>query len=574
MSLEFIKSSINGSDLHTASEQQDQLSYFTESELQETYASQDYFNKWADRKYQTSDYFLNYVKSVFKQSNFMFFVKYMRKPLPSSKLIKNKIEPNLKRVLYAENSYFDYNITNVDRDSIDELVKANKFNDEMFYRLLYRHNDLIAEDVLNSKAYRYFIDINKVKSLLYDEDDDEILKIAFSGCITVEEKEIQGYIYIDSEKYQFWDLKDNLIQEVEHNLKKCPVNFISNKKYKNNNIVRESLFTFIREELEDYTFLSILRKMMYPNGAFPVTTKLQATEENTLGNGNDTNGEPNELYKFGSQNPTEQSTNAPVEGGILQAGSVYEIPAIERTDGSLDMEAIEKYLKFHYIPVEVIQNIDQRIKDIEDDIQVTIIGDKVGGNESAQNETQIEKGISSLENNLLTLSNQLSRIRTLSDTYLLQLQYNKRFKSVFAFYGTDWYLDSIDQLMKDFEFAPNPIERKDVLLRINQNKYKNNHNKAARQKLLYSLMPFASDIDFDKSVSLGLVDQITQLYQLQFIHWISKFEALYGDINEFYNSIDGEENTRLVLINNLILQIINSNFTKNNIKNEDDLRRD
>ncbi|MCP4336258.1 MAG: hypothetical protein GY679_00185, partial [Mycoplasma sp.] len=95
MSKEFIEKGYNKNAITEASTQEQQLLYFTKSELQDT---SEYITAWAERNYKSNDYFLNFVKQVFKTENFLFFFKYLRKPLPSTKLINNKIRPQLKRV--------------------------------------------------------------------------------------------------------------------------------------------------------------------------------------------------------------------------------------------------------------------------------------------------------------------------------------------------------------------------------------------------------------------------------------------------------------------------------------------
>ena len=103
MSKEFIELQVNKNLIHEAATQEEQLSYFTQSSLQDNHVSNEYLNQWAERNYSGNDYFLNYVKSVFKTENFLFFFKYLRKPLPSTKIINNKIKPQLNRVFTAEN---------------------------------------------------------------------------------------------------------------------------------------------------------------------------------------------------------------------------------------------------------------------------------------------------------------------------------------------------------------------------------------------------------------------------------------------------------------------------------------
>lgn len=562
---EFIEQGHNKDELALASEQQEQLSYFTESKIQESSLTADYLSNFVNRKYQSGDHFSNWIKSIFKDENYILFTKYMRFPLPSSKIVKNKIEPNLKRVLFAENAAFEHQVSNVDQKEIFEFLGGNTFSDDLFYHLMFRHNDILIEDLdIENKAYRYFLDIEKVRSV--ETDNGKITKIAFSGTAIVEGERKRGVIYIDDKSYKLYDDDLELVSETPHDLGVCPANFISDIKFKNNNIVRESSFTFIREELEEYVFLKTLQKITEPNGAFPVVTKLESAEDDE----DDLAGAPAMENQMSGQQAKVFGGNPPSNGGsgFLQPGTVIEVPAIVKEDGSIDTDAVNNYVKFHFIPVEVLSNISERIAGIEKSIVSTIVGDVVSTDEEAKNETQIIMGVSTLENKLTSLSGQLSRIRTISDTNMLNLQYPGKVQHVFVHYGTSFFLESIAELRRNFEDAKNPIERKDIIVQINQNKYKNNQGMKARQRLLYDILPYIADIDFDKAVENRVVSPHNMLLQLQFSHWISIFEAQFGNILEFYINTDGTDEERLALINNLLIDIIKPEIIKPEV-NED-----
>lgn len=189
-----------------------------------------------------------------------------------------------------------------------------------------------------------------------------------------------------------------------------------------------------------------------------------------------------------------------------------------------------------------------------------MIGTIDSSNEESKNEMQIEKSIIVLENTLISLAEILNSITNKSDWKMLALKYGKdRVNEVFNFYGTDFFLESQSKLFEDLEKAPNPIERKNILIRINQNKFKNNKDQSLRQKILYDLLPYVSDKDFEIARNAG-VDNITLQYQLRFTYWIGIFEAQFGDIVTFYTELDTDAATKLVTINNLILDIIRNDM--------------
>jgi len=556
VSLDFCKAGIFKSELNLAKRQEEQLSYLVTSELQASELSTEYLKAWAERKYQTNDHFLNFIKSVFREKNFLLFAKFLRKPLPSAKLINAKIKPQLKRVFNAEDADSKYAVNGVDGSDFLPLLEIDDFNQQLFDAYFTAHNsiaicELDAEE--KNTPFRYLIGIEKVRSIKPCRNG-YIEKIAFFSTLEINEIQVKGTIYIDEEKYAFYP-QDDKLQAVEaaHDLGYCPAHFISPKKYGNNWAVRESLLTYIREELEEYNFLKTIQKMSEPDSSIATVVQLDVGE----------NVKKSEINKpdmdgiIGGQQPEIYGTNPPPNSGILAAGTVHKIPPIEKVDGSFDMEIAKNYLTFHYTPIEPIKFLDERIKAIENSIMSTLVGDIVGSYETAKNMLQIEKSITVLDNSLYYFAEMLNTIRTLSDTDMLNLRYGKeRVKDVFVSFGTDFMIDSQTLLFNSLALAPNVIERKNILKRINLNRYKNNQSQLLRNNLLYDLLPFISDADFDKAKASGVISDINYNLQIRFAYWIAKFEAIYGDIVTFYQEQELSNSEKLLFINNILIEFI------------------
>lgn len=563
VSQEFIKAAVNLSSIQKAVIQEKQLNYILNSKLQEDRFDTEYLKQWAERKYQTDDAFLNWVKSIFKTENFLTFWKYLRFPLPSTKIIHNRIEPQLMRVFNAEDADFKYDIKGRDIADFKEDLEVKRFNRYIFDRLLYKHNSLIVADLdplTPNKPYRYFVDICDVKSL--EEKDGKITRVAFKGCVTEMEpgegiEHETGTVYIDATEYTFYDDSMEFVRTITHDLGYCPVHFISPKKFNNDCIVRESLFTYVREEIEEYNFIKTLQRMTEPNGAIPVVSKIQSTKKKEGSGG--PSGEQDINKIMGSQKSNIYNQNVSLGTGDLQPGTIHEIPidAIRSDDGSINMDAVKNYLNFHYIPIEALDYLNKRIQELERSIVSTIVGDVLESSEASKNQDQIAKSISILENTLMSFAEILNRIRKYSDRDMLCLKYGtKLVNEVFIHYGTDFFLDSQTKLFDDLVKAPNTLERKNIIVRISQNRYKNNQDQMSRQKLLYDLMPYVSDIDFDKAIAQGIVSDQNKEFQLRFNYWIDQFEAYYGNIVQFYKDMEITKAEKLVLINNLITDLI------------------
>jgi len=564
VSKEFIEKRVNSSSITLASTQEDQLSYVLISHLQDNKTDAAYYEQWAARKYETNDYFLNWVKQIFKEENFLFFFKYLRFPLASSRIIKNRIDPQIKRVFNAEDADFKYDINGKEYSDFEADLNIKLFNKEIFERLLYKHNSLIVSDLssdIANKPIRYFLDIHDVVSI--EEKNNKIQRIAYTASITFDGVRVNGTMYIDNKEYSFYDKDLERIAYETHDLGHTPVHFISPNKFNNDFIIRESFYTYAREEIEEYNFLKTLQKMSEANGTLPVVTKLGVEYESDDKDG--TNGEPNSDNIMSSQRAGVY-TEITSTYGDLQPSTIHEIALsdIKDNEGKINMDVVKNFFNFHYTPIEALEYLNRRCKELEVSIISSIVGDFTESNEESKNRDQIEKGIAILENTLTSFGETLNRIRTLSDTDMLGLKYGiKNVNQVFIHYGTDFFLDSQTKLFEDLAKAPNTLERKNIIVRINQNRYKNNADQYSRYKLLYDLIPYVSDKDFDSANTLQMVSDINKDYYLRFNYWVSQFEANFGDIIEYYRNMDGEKNQKLTSINNLMIELINKQIKTN-----------
>lgn len=558
MSVEFIKKGKGASDLAIASRQQRQISYFTQSSVQDD-ITQEYIEQWYQRNYRGNDYFLNWIKTVFKTQNFMAFYKYLRFPLSSAKLINDEIKPQLKRVYFADDSYFKYLIKGQEVET-PELLKNESFEHLLFNAILFNYNDIIVHDLddINS-TYRELLCIDDVISI--DSDYGEIEKIAYSAEAIVDGKKEYGVLYLDSERYCFYskDLEKELLN-VPHDLGKCPAVWVSNEAFStDNDIVRKSMFSYVREELEEYVFLKTLLKMTEPNGAIPVTVKLK-TDKRT-NDGKDIKGindsQPMAANAIGSQKAEYGKDVQGNNGKGLQAGTVIEVPIVKDNNGNVNTDIIQNFAKFFYIPTDILEYLNKRIVQIERSIIMNVLGDYMEMNdEIAKNEFQVSKSFTNKQDKLRYLAMNMTWTRTQSDYQMLALAYGKENVKVDIFYGSDFYLDNEAELYDMFIKAPNQIERRNLLQRIGKTKFRFNKDRADREWLLNTLLPFVADKDFEKAVELALVDDTTKKLQLQFNYWISMFEAKYGDILIFYNNFDASNSEKLIAINNLLINLI------------------
>lgn len=570
MSKNFIEKKYNSIALDEASRQQKQLQYFTTSEVQKDIRS-DYFEKFVDRKYYNNDVFLNYVKQVLKTKNFLSFAKYFRNPNPSASLVNTRIKEPLSRVFFSEDAYFYYQINGQKIEQPYEL--QDDFDQRLFNALIFNHNDIIVHDLSNeNKPYREFVPIDRVVSI--KTKGKYIKQIAYSACMEINDEKVYGYAYIDDEKFAFYNKDLELVNEQIHDFELCPATFVVDDRFyaegsdiDPDGIVKMSIFSHVREDLEHYTFLKVLQKITDTNGAFPVYVKIKSNELTEEGQDfDDVANAPMSSDQLGGQVSLEARATAGVKnkGSIMQAGTEITVPPIIKNDGAVDMELAKNFITFYHAPESILKYIDTRIKDLENEIIIKTIGDYSERNDVSMTEMQARKGYVSREDVLRWVSSAMSFSRHNSDKMMLSLAYGKDRIMCNIFYGSDFFMESPDKLYDMFQKSPNAIERKNILTRLSQRRNMFNKEKQKREYILYKILPYASDIDFDKAISKGIISDAVFELQSRFDYWISQFEAFFGNIVSFWDSIDASESDKLTEINTLILNLINNGRETNN----------
>lgn len=562
MPKEFIKNKVGSNELTLARKQQEQLSYFTQSSIQED-ITQDYIDQWANRNYAGADDFLNWVKTVFRTDNFLSFYKYLRFPIPSSELINERVKTPLSRVFFSEDSYFNYTISGNNVSTPPEL-DSKSFDKWMFNALLFNYNDILVTDLKGvNEPVRRLIPIKSVVAI--DSHNSVIHRIAYTASMNIlieetgEVELVTGFLFIDAHQYIFYDQDLNQVGPViPHDLGECPADYLTSEAFKDKDAVRKSMFSYNRDKMEEYTFLKTLQRMTEPNGAIPVVTMLKTKEKDNKDIKGETSKEPMTANLVGGQRANVGSEVTGSESP-LQTGSIIKVPVLRKNDGSIDMDAVKNFLNFFHIPPAALEYLSTRIKEVEQGIIVSLLGDFSEANESAKNELQVSKSFVSKEDKLRGLSLELTRIRQRSDFKFLALEHGRDNVVVDLFFGADFFTETQGDIYNLLEKSPNPIESKNLLLRLSKNRNRFNPQKSDREVLLYNLLPYAHDTDFEKAIDKNAVGDTTFQYQTRFNYWIDVFEARFGNILEFFNMMDGTESEKLMLINNLIIGIIKEN---------------
>ncbi|TNE74993.1 hypothetical protein EP331_00445 [bacterium] len=551
---DFIKKGYGKDQLAKAVDQQKQLQYLTVSQIQENVTA-DYIEKLSEA-YSGKDPMLSWVYTLFKKDNWKSFYKYCRFPLPSSSLAKDEIEKSMERVFFSDDSFVKYIVNNKEIQE-PEFLDCDHFQKQVFNWLLYRHNDIIIHDNEDiNTPYRKIISIEDVVSIKVK--GSKIKNIAYKTSFEIDGEYVDGHIYMDDDVMAFVpvDEKKESI-EIPIDIDRCPASFISASPFGiDDPVVRESIFSRVRPLMEQYNFLTTLQLMSDANGAFPIVVKLATQSEDEDDNIQGELGYASFTGENAMSSTLAQGHKKKRPASELNAGSVHEVPPIEKNDGSYDMSVVQNYINFFRTPVDSLNYIKTRIEDVRKEIIRIVVGDFTEQNDSAKNEMQVSKSYIAKQDRLRAFGYDMAWCMSQSDDIMLRLAYGTNVYTSRSF-GTDFFIETQSDLFNLFSSAPNPIEKNFVLNRLVRSRGQNNTDRMERDLLLYKIIPFSDNKDFIYSVGLNVVSTADILFQTKFQYFISIFESNYGDIVEFYYNLNGEiDAAKITVIKNLIYNII------------------
>jgi len=490
--------------------------------------------------------FMNWVKSWMRRENFQSFMKFLRHPLPTASLVQDDIIPELQKVFDATNAFYDYKFTsNGTKSAAEEIIEQNSnyCKDVVFDALIYSHNSIVITDYIeSSNPYRYLVNIRNVKAIEPDTTGD-IKKIVFVGTNSDGD---ERWYYYTNEFYSVYTEKDGEFtfeSQNYHTIGKCPADFISVDSLNTNKfVIRKSIFSNFVEKFENYVNYYTLQKMCLPHGAIPVITHYKPN--NAFCESKFENGTQCVKGYLSGQNgilaSKDSLTPCPVCNSktIIQAGTVVTFPVPKFGDnGERPMDLNANFVKFHYIPVDILEWWNKFVDEKYSEIKYQLVGKGVEqSNGQAKNKDQISRGNQTLENTLISFSSHLSKLQTSLDWKTLTIVFQKSFIGLYIDKGTDFYLETEFQLRDSLEKAIDPIDKANIISRINYSLYKNNPTELERNSLMYKLLPY-STISDSEFIGMQNVDPKLRELRLNYQYYISSFEAEYGRLNVFFNNL-------------------------------------
>jgi len=364
--------------------------------------------------------------------------------------------------------------------------------------------------------------------------------------------------YIDDEYYKLYDVDGSLIRESRHGLT-CPARFVGTLSYDIDFVVKQNPFSYVLPKLEHYNLLTICNRFIEMKGTFPRTVNLRKDSNGSSDIQSALMQDPSSDNEIGGKDSEEKRQFSHNDNNQHDIGQVEELSLndIEDLEGKVNMDILRNFVTHFHMPVDVLRELRERLKLADSDIVNDLLGTHdLLDQEGSKSDNHLEEKLSSREDRLRGLSQQLSLLVHDVEKTELSLEYGVQNIELSVFFGSKFFLESEASLINIFNNLPNPIEKKDVLVRLSNKKNRLDSVKKQRNKILYDLIPYISDTDFDKAVERGVLDVHTFMLQTKFNYYIGMLESEEGSVVDYIESFKDNYNVGIQTIRNQIYKII------------------
>jgi len=517
---------------------------------------------------------LAWVESFLTRDKYNRFVQLLRLPVVSLEITQD-IYQEYARIFDGQNPFFNYEFSNPDYASDFTSYLNNGLNDKNFFKtigfeqLKYSVNSILVVDMPSEgdgNPYYYFIDISCVIDVKSDKNG-EIEYLIFG----IDKETIAVY---DSESYRIYKVDGTkiigeAIVDNPHDLGYCPASYFWDQNMKGSNTIeKKSPITDVLGRLDKYLIEDTFKEYADLYGTFPIITAF----EELCNFENCNNGFISEEYTANVNGIDEIQTRqvkckACAESEEIGPGTIFEIPAPQTKDDPVLSNPVEVISP----DTRSLEYIKQKLKEYADVIREVTIGTRgrVLDN-TAVNETQVFGSFESRQNILLQVASSFEKVHKFANDTVARLMYGDAFISSVVFYGDQFFLKSVEQLMTEYEQAKKngePDEEIDQIYRqILVTKYKGNDDRIERAWILYNLNPEPHKTVEQSSslVALGAMSQSDFVIKSRFNNFIARFEREESNVLDFGRDLDF--NVKIDRIN----EILNSYITINNPNNGED----
>jgi len=509
---------------------------------------------------------LDWVSSFLTRDKYNRFVQLLRLPVVSLEITQD-IYQEYNRIFDGQNPFFNYEFSNPDFATDFKSYLNNELNDRNFFKtigfeqLKYSINSILVVDMPSDgegNPYYYFLDVCNVIDVKSDKNGT-ISHLVFQ----INEKTVAVY---DSESYRVYNVDgEKIIGEAivdnQHGLGYCPASYFWDKNLKGTNTIeKKSPITDVLGRLDKYLVEDTFKEYADLYGTFPIIT----TYEELCDFEGCENGFISEDYTVNVNGIDEIQTRqvkckACENKEEIGPGTIFEIPAPQTSDDPNLSNPVSVITP----DTKSLEYIKAKLTEYAEKIREVTIGTRGKVlSESAVNETQIFGSFESRQNILLNIASSFEKVHKFANDTVARLMYGDAFISSVVYYGDQFFLKSVEQLMFEYEQAKKngePDEEIDQIYRqILVTKYKGNDDRIERAWILYNLNPEPHKTveQATQLVTLGAMDQNDFVIKARFNNFIARFEREQTNVLDFGRELDFD--VKIDRINEILKTYINN----------------
>jgi len=522
---------------------------------------------------------LAWVESFLTSDKYDRFVQLLRLPVVSLEITQDVFQEYF-RIFEGQNPFFNYEFSNPDfanefKSYLNKELKDRKFFKTLgFEQLKYSINSILVVDMPSEgdgNPYYYFVDISRVIDVKSDKEG-KIEYVLFESGKTEDDK--TNVAFYDSESYRVyeWDgskIVGEPLVDNPHNLGYCPASYFWDKNMKGTNTVeKKSPITDVLGRLDKYLIEDTFKEYADLYGTFPIIT----TYEELCTFKDCDNGFISEEYSYyedGVEYTKTKNVKCPAcsESEEIGPGTIFEIPAPQTSDDP----NLTNPVNIIAPDTKSLEYVKQKLVEYAEIIREVTIGTRGRVlDEKAVNETQVFGSFESRQNILLNIASSFEAVHKFANDTVARLMYGDAFLSSVVFYGDQFFLKSVEQLMAEYEQAKKngePDEEIDQIYRqILVTKYKGNDDRIERAWILYNLNPepHKTVAECRDMRNDGTMDNRDFAVKSRFNNFIARFEREQSNVIDFGRELDFD--VKIDRIN----EILTSYITINNPTNGED----
>lgn len=519
---------------------------------------------------------LSWVEGFLTKDKYERFCQLLRLPVVSLEITQDIFQEYF-RIFEGQNPFFNYEFSNPDYSSEFKSYLNKELKDRDFFKtigfeqLKYNINSILVVDMPSEgegNPYYYFVDVSRVIDVKSDKDG-KIKYVVFEAGKT-EDGKTKIAVY-DSECYKVYKsdgskiigeaLVDNL-----HNLGYCPACYFWDKNMNGSNTVeKKSPLTDVLGRLDKYLIEDTFKEYADLYGTFPIIT----TYEELCTFKDCDNGfipEDYTIYEDGVEYTKTRHVKCPAcsDSEEIGPGTIFEIPAPQTSDDP----NLSNPVNIIAPDTKSLEYVKQKLVEYAEIIRAVTIGTRGRVlDEKAVNETQVFGSFESRQNILLNIASSFETVHKFANDTVARLMFGDSFLSSVVFYGDQFFLKSVSQLMAEYEQAKKsgePDEEIDQIYRqILVTKYKGNDDRIERAWILYNLNPepHKTVTECREMRTDGTMDNRDFAIKSRFNNFIARFEREQSNVIDFGRELDFD--VKINRINEILTSYIIINSPNN-----------